>query len=70
MKTKYLQTNPDTGQTEAFVALSNQEIIFLKEVVRMYDQKRLGDYDDKNIITLKKDLIEELHQAWRSMNPS
>jgi len=35
MKTKAIEKNQDTGQTVVFVSLSNQEIIFLKEVVKM-----------------------------------
>jgi hypothetical protein len=35
MKTKAIEKNQDTGQTEVFVSLSNQEIKFLKEVVKM-----------------------------------
>lgn len=70
MKTKYLQVNPDTGLTEAFVALSIQEIIFLKEVVKMYDDARLGDLDDSNMDNVKKGLMQELHEAWKQLRPS
>ena len=52
------------------VLLSNQEIIFLKEVVNMYDQKRLGDIDDPKTDAIKKDLIKGLHEAWKVLNPS
>jgi hypothetical protein len=45
MKTKYLEKNQDSGQMEASIMLSNQEIIFLKEVVKMYEDKRLGDIE-------------------------
>lgn len=69
MKTKSIEKNQE-GQMEVSVVLSNQEIIFLKEVVNMYDAARLGDTDDPNIDKIKKDLRKELHEAWRSMNPS
>ncbi len=69
MKIKSMEKNQDTGQMEASVMLSNQEIIFLKEVVKMYEDKRLGDIDDKNIDKIKKGLTKELREAWKSMNP-
>jgi hypothetical protein len=47
MKTKSI------GKTEVLVSLSNQEIIFLREVVKMYEDKRLGDIDDPTIDKIK-----------------
>jgi hypothetical protein len=64
MKTKTI------GRTEVLVSLSNQEIIFLREVVQMYEDKRLGDIDDPAINKIKKEMGQELHQIWRTMNPS
>jgi hypothetical protein len=64
MKTKSID------RTEVFVTLSNQEIIFLKEVVKMYEDKRLGDIDDPKIDKIKKEMGNELHQIWKTMNPS
>ena len=70
MKIKSLERNPDNSQMEVSVMLSNQEIIFLKEVVKMYQDKRLGDIDDANIDKIKKELSKELHEAWKRMNPN
>jgi hypothetical protein len=64
MKTKSI------GRTEVFVTLSNQEIIFLKEVVNMYIQRHFGDIDDPAINKIKKEISQELHQIWKTMNPS
>lgn len=69
MKTKSIEKNQD-GQMEASVMLSNQEIIFLQEVVKMYEDKRLGDIDDPQIDKIKKELSQELHECWKLLNPS
>jgi hypothetical protein len=66
MKTKYLQTNPTTGEPEAFVALSVQEIILIKEAVDLYK----GDVDDPMVIKIKQELKEGLHNAWKQLRPS
>jgi hypothetical protein len=52
------------------VSLSNQEIIFLQEVVKMYQDKRLGDIDDPAIDKIKNEMGQELHEVWKRMNPS
>jgi hypothetical protein len=44
------------GRTEVLVSLSNQEIIFLREVVQMYEDKRLGDIDDPAIDRFQKEM--------------
>jgi hypothetical protein len=36
----------------------------------MYEDKRLADIDDPQIDKIKKELRKELHEAWKSMNPS
>jgi hypothetical protein len=64
MKTK------SASRTEVLVSLSNQEIIFLKEVVNMYIQRDFGDIDDPAINKIKKEMGQELHQIWTQMNPS
>jgi hypothetical protein len=64
MKTK------SVSRTEVLVSLSNQEIIFLKEVVNMYIQRDFGDIDDPAINKIKKEMGQELHQIWTQMNPS
>ena len=68
MKTKWIDKN-QYGQIEAVVSLTDQEIIFLKEVVKMYDNKRLGDIDDRRIDALKKGLAEQLHEAFKQVRP-
>jgi len=64
MKTK------SRDRTDVFISLSNQEIIFLKEVVNMYIQRGFGDIDDPAINKIKKEMGQELHQIWETMNPS
>jgi hypothetical protein len=54
----------------AVVELTDQDIIFLKEVVKMYDAARLGDLDDANTDKVKKGLISELHEAFKQVRPS
>jgi hypothetical protein len=69
MKTKSIEKNQD-GQTEVFVSLSNQEIIFLKEAVNMYIQRDFGDKDDSKLQAIKQQVKEDLHHAWVLLNPS
>jgi len=69
MKTKWVDKNSQ-GQIEAIVSLTDQEIIFLKEVVKMYDDRRLGDIDDPKIDALKKGLAEQLHEAFKQVRLS
>jgi hypothetical protein len=64
MKTKTID------RTQVLVSLSNQEIIFLKEAVNMYIQRHFGDIDDPAINKIKKEMAQELHQIWKTMNPS
>jgi hypothetical protein len=70
MKTKHIEKNKDSGQMEASVVLSNQEIILIKEALNFYIEKNLGDAGDPKDFKIKKELKKELHKAWRSMNPS
>jgi hypothetical protein len=70
MKTKAIEKNQDTGQTEVFVSLSNQEIIFLNEAVNMYIQKDFSDSDDTKMQVIKQQVKEDLHHAWTQLNPS
>ncbi|MGB5089888.1 MAG: hypothetical protein WBN72_02980 [Nitrososphaeraceae archaeon] len=69
MKTKWVEKTQDS-QIVAVVELTDQEILFLNEVVRMYDDKRLADLDDKNIDKVKKGLMLELHEAFKQVRPS
>lgn len=69
MKVKWTDKTQD-GQVVAVVELSDLDIIFLKEVVKMYDAKRLGDLDDANMVNVKKGLISELHEAFKQVRPS
>ena len=58
------------SRTEALVSLSNLEVIFLQEVVKMYEQKQLGDIDDSRLNKIKKEIGNELDEIWKRMNPS
>ena len=69
MTTKWIDKN-NQGDIEAVVSLTDHEIIFLKEVVKMYNDKRLGDIDDKNIIKIKQGLKEEFENALKQLRPS
>jgi hypothetical protein len=64
MKTKQI------GREEVLVSLSNQEIIFLSEAVKMYQDLRLGDIDDPKINRIKKEVGHELHEIWKRQNLS
>ncbi|MGB5090756.1 MAG: hypothetical protein WBN72_07415 [Nitrososphaeraceae archaeon] len=69
MKTKWVDKTAD-GQMIAIVELTEHEIILIKEAVQMYDDKRLGDADDSNVIKIKQELKKELHEAWKQLRPS
>ena len=55
---------------QALVMLSDLELIFLREVLKMYNDKRLGDIDDKNTIAIKAHLKKEFDEAIKQLRPS
>jgi hypothetical protein len=70
MKVKDVQRNDDTGEKEATMMVTNDAIKFLKEAVNMYIQRNMGDIDDPKFNALKQEVKDDLHQAWKVLNPS
>jgi hypothetical protein len=70
MKVKDIQRNDDTGEKEATMMVTNDAIKFIKEAVAMYIQKGFGDKDDPKKEALIEEVQDDLHQAWKVLNPS
>jgi hypothetical protein len=70
MKVKETHRNDDLGENEATMTVTNEAILFLKEAVAMYIQRDFGDKDDPQLQKTKKEVQQDLHEAWKLLNPS
>ena len=84
MKVNEIQYNDTIGQKEATMTVTNDAILFLQDAVNVYLQERsltcptcgtvtnytLGDKDDATLQAIKLEVKEDLHQAWKALNPS
>jgi hypothetical protein len=77
MKVKEVHRNDDSGESEATMMVSNEAIKFLNEAVGIYTQHKcevvpegFGDKDDPKQQAIIEEVKEDLHQAWKVLNPS
>ncbi len=70
MKVKEVHRNDEIGQKEATMTVTNDAVLFLQEAVRMYIQRDFGDKDDPQLQQTKKEVQQDLHEAWKALNPS
>ena len=70
MKVKEVHRNDDIGQKEATMSVTNDAILFLQEAVNMYIQRGFGDKDDQQLQQIKQEVKQDLHDAWKVLNPS
>jgi hypothetical protein len=77
MKVKDIKRNDDTGEKEANMMVSNEAIKFLNEAVGIYTQhtcevvpEGFGDKDDVKQQAIIEEVKDDLHQAWKVLNPS
>ena len=70
MKVKSIERNNETNEKEATMMVSNEAVLFLKEAVNMYIQRGFGDKDDVKQEKIRQEVKQDLHQAWKLLNPS
>jgi hypothetical protein len=70
MKVKETHRNDDLGQNEATMTVTNDAVLFLKEAVAMYIQRDFGDKDDPKQNKIRQEVKQDLHEAWKALNPS
>jgi hypothetical protein len=70
MKVKETHRNDDTGDREATMMVSNEAIKFLNDAVNMYIQRGFGDTDDPKKVAIYQEVKQDLHEAWKALNPS
>ena len=70
MKVKETHRNDEIGQNEATMTVTNDAVLFLKEAVAMYVQRDFGDKDDQQLQKTKREVQQDLHDAWKALNPS
>jgi hypothetical protein len=70
MKVKDIQYNDDLGQKEATMTVTNDAVLFLQDAVNMYIQRNFGDPDDEQLQAIKQEVKDDLHGAWKVLNPS
>jgi hypothetical protein len=70
MKVKETHRNDELGQNEATLTMTNDALLFIRAAVNAYIESGLGDIDDPKFNEIKKEVQEDIHQAWRLLNPS
>ena len=70
MKVKSVERNESTSEKEATMTVTNEAILFLQEAVNMYIQRDFGDKDDAKFQQTKMEVKQDLHEAWKLLNPS
>jgi hypothetical protein len=77
MKVKEVHRNDDTGDKEASMMVTNDAIKFLNEAVNIYTQHNcevvpegFGDKDDAKQQAIIQEVKQDLHEAWKVLNPS
>ena len=70
MKVRNVQRNDEIGQMEAVMIVTNDAILFLRQAVDAFIQSNLGDPDDPKFNAIKVEVKQDLHEAWKLLNPS
>ena len=70
MKVKSIERNNETNEKEATMMVSNEAVLFLRDAVNMYIQRGFGDKDDAKQNKIRQEVKQDLHDAWKLLNPS
>ena len=70
MKVKSIERNNETNEKEATMMVSNEAVLFLRDAVNMYIQRGFGDKDDAKQNKISQEVKQDLHDAWKLLNPS